>query len=119
MLSFHGKNHLRSFKYTNCRLGFGINALVFATHTYKFITVLAGIERPRDWGFDSARRLLPAYTWTKIDGFDDAEVEAFDRFLRSNVPLIFDLVEHAHGDRAVTCGLWQRITSEILELFHT
>lgn len=64
-------------------------------------TVLVGIERPRDWGFDSARCLLPAYTWTEIDGFTDAEIEAFDGFLRDNAPLIFDLAERAHGERAV------------------
>lgn len=64
-------------------------------------TVLVGIERPRDWGFDSARCLLPAYTWSEIDGFDDGEIEAFDAFLRNNAPLIFELAERPYGERAV------------------
>lgn len=64
-------------------------------------TVLVGIERPRDWGFDSARCILPAYTWTDIDGFDDGEIDALDSFLRNNAPLIFELAERPHGDRAI------------------
>ena len=50
-------------------------------------TVLV-VERPRDWGFDTAECLLPAYTWTRVEGFDDAEAHDLDTFVRNNAPLI-------------------------------
>ena len=56
-------------------------------------TVRINIERPRDWGFDSARCIMPAYQWSDIDGFSDQEIEEFDTFLRNNAPLIFELAE--------------------------
>ena len=49
-------------------------------------TVRIGIKRPRDWGFDSARCIMPAYQWSDIDGFSDQEIEEFDTFLRNNAP---------------------------------
>lgn len=51
-------------------------------------TVLVVIERPRDWGFDTAKCLLPAYTWTEIDGFGEDELQELDTFVRNNAPLI-------------------------------
>ena len=51
-------------------------------------TVLVVVERPRDWGFDTAECLLPAYTWTRVEGFDDAEAHDLDTFVRNNAPLI-------------------------------
>lgn len=64
-------------------------------------TVLVGIERPRDWGFDSARCLLPSFRWSGIDGFDAGEIAGFESLLRNNAPLIFDLAERGHGEGAV------------------
>lgn len=52
-------------------------------------TVMIAIERPRDWGFDSARCLMPAYCWSEVDGFSDEEIAYFDKFLHNNAPLIF------------------------------
>ena len=62
-------------------------------------TVLVTIERPRDWGFDSACCLLPAYRWSDIDGFTEKEIEDFDRLLRNNAPFIFELAERPARER--------------------
>ncbi len=51
-------------------------------------TVLVVIERPRDWGFDTAKCLLPARSWVDIDGFGEADLAEFDAFVRDNAPLI-------------------------------
>ena len=64
-------------------------------------TILVGIERPRDWGFDSARCLLPSYRWSEVDGFNAQEIDGFEAFLRSNAPLIFDLAERDKTERVV------------------
>ena len=32
-------------------------------------TVEIAIERPRDWGFDTAKCFMPAYRWFEVDGF--------------------------------------------------
>ena len=53
-------------------------------------TVEIAIERPRNWGFDSARCLMPAYRWFDIDGFSDKDLAGFELFLRNNAPLIFE-----------------------------
>ena len=51
-------------------------------------TVLVVIERPRDWGFDTAKCLLPSLSWTEVDGFNDEDLSHLDRFVRNNAPLI-------------------------------
>lgn len=51
-------------------------------------TVLVVIERPRDWGFDTAECLLPAFTGQKLEGFSKEETEELDVFVRNNAPLI-------------------------------
>ena len=51
-------------------------------------TVLVVIERPRDWGFDTAECLLPAYMWTRTEGFDDSDIRKLDSFVRNNAALI-------------------------------
>lgn len=53
-------------------------------------TVEIVIERPRDWGFDSARCIMPAYRWLDVDGFSDEDIERLGSFLRDNAPLIFE-----------------------------
>ncbi len=62
-------------------------------------TVLVAIERPRDWEFDSARCLLPAYRWSDIDGFTEKEIEDFNRLLGNNAPFIFELAERPAGKK--------------------
>ena len=64
-------------------------------------TVLVGIERPRDYGFDSARCLLPSYRWGEVDGFDEEEIAGLEALLRNNAPLIFDLAERRGSHQAV------------------
>ena len=51
-------------------------------------TVLVVIERPRDWGFDTEKCLLPPFSWTEVDGFNEEELSRLDRFVRNNAPLI-------------------------------
>lgn len=53
-------------------------------------TVEIVIERPRDWGFDSARCLMPAYRWHDVDGFTEDDLARLESFLRDNAPLIFE-----------------------------
>ncbi len=53
-------------------------------------TVEVVIERPRDWGFDSARCLMPAYRWHDVDGFTEDDLARLESFLRDNAPLIFE-----------------------------
>lgn len=64
-------------------------------------TVLIGIERPRDWGFDSARCLMPAYRWSDIDGFSQAEIDDFEGLLRDNAPFIFELAERPQAEKRI------------------
>lgn len=56
-------------------------------------TVEIAIERPRDWGFDTARCFMPAYRWFEVDGFSQDELDDFESFLRDNAPLIFELAD--------------------------
>lgn len=51
-------------------------------------TVKVVVERPRDWGFDTAECILPAYDWTLNDGFTKNELAELDTFVRNNAPLI-------------------------------
>lgn len=53
-------------------------------------TITIAIERPRDWGFDSAWCLLPEYRWSEVDGFSQEEVTHLEEFLRNNAPLIYE-----------------------------
>lgn len=46
-------------------------------------------ERPTEEGFDSARCVLPTYTWIKREGFTDQEISKLERFLRSNAHLLY------------------------------
>ncbi len=60
-------------------------------------TILVVIERPRDWGFDTAKCLLPAITWIFTDGFDEADMANLDGFVRDNSPLIIRLAHEENG----------------------
>ncbi len=51
-------------------------------------TVLVVIERPRDWGFDSAECLLPAFNWLRLEGFSADEAKELDEFVHNNASLI-------------------------------
>jgi len=43
-------------------------------------TVLVHFERPKPYGFDSARISIPSYTWITRDGFADEEIKSFEDF---------------------------------------
>ena len=60
-------------------------------------TVEILIERPRDWGFDSARCLMPAYRWLDVDGFSESDLDNLESFLRDNAPLIFEFASDPEG----------------------
>ena len=66
-------------------------------------TVLVVIERPRDWGFDTSKCLLPAYTWTENDGFDEGELQGLDTFVCNNALLICTQWENAIGPCTFYC----------------
>ena len=61
-------------------------------------TVEVALERPIELGFDSAKCLLPAFTWSDIDGFTDEEIASLDEFIERNAPLILRL---AHEESRV------------------
>lgn len=46
-------------------------------------------ERPTDDGFDTARCILPTYSWIKRQGFSDEEIHKFENFLHSNAHLLY------------------------------
>ena len=50
-------------------------------------------ERPVEYGFDSARCVLPSYEWILIEGYSDEEIKTFELFLRSNAHLLFRYAE--------------------------
>ncbi|MDO4590176.1 MAG: hypothetical protein Q4B35_02095 [Slackia sp.] len=62
-------------------------------------TLRIAVERARDWNFDSARCVMPAYRWSHVDGFSDVEIAKLDAFLRNNAPLIFELAEAPYDER--------------------
>ena len=62
-------------------------------------TVLVRAERPVDFGFDSASCVLPAFSWSEVEGFSEQEVAELDRLLRENAPLIFELAERRASSR--------------------
>lgn len=57
-------------------------------------------ERPTENGFDTARCILPSYTWIKRDGFTDEEIKNFEVFLRNNAHLLFKYAESGGLDIA-------------------
>lgn len=64
-------------------------------------TVDIAIERPVDMGFDSAECTLPLCQWRNVEGFSGEELDFFERLLRDNAPLIFELAERRLVERAV------------------
>lgn len=51
-------------------------------------TVEVVVERPRDWGFDTAKCLLPSNEWTFNEGFSDGDLAWLNDFIRNNAALI-------------------------------
>lgn len=53
-------------------------------------TVEVHFERPsEDYGFDSARCVLPSYQWKFNEGFSEADIRFFDEFLHHNAHLLY------------------------------
>ncbi|MEE0419582.1 MAG: hypothetical protein UDG86_05995 [Lachnospiraceae bacterium] len=52
-------------------------------------TVEVHFERPTEDGFDTARCVLPDYTWIKCEGYTVQEIEKFNEFLRCNAHLLY------------------------------
>lgn len=50
-------------------------------------------ERPKPYGFDSARCSLPSYQWILRDGFTDEEIVMFERMLHDGAHLFFKYAE--------------------------
>lgn len=46
-------------------------------------------ERPTENGFDTARCVLPTYTWIRREGFSDKEIDKFEAFLHNNAHLLY------------------------------
>ena len=56
-------------------------------------TVEVHFERPKPYGFDSARCKLPFYEWTMRDGFTDEEISWFESLLQNNAHTIIKYAE--------------------------
>lgn len=54
-------------------------------------TIRVYVEQPRDMGFNSAQCLLPAFSWSDIDGFSSQDLSWLDEFVRNNAPMIMKL----------------------------
>ena len=57
------------------------------THSHLLIdgeklSVEIHFERPRPYGFDMARCVLPSYKWIIRDGYTDEEINKFERLLQ-------------------------------------
>ena len=66
---------------------------IASSNINKYHTVRVEIERPRDWGFDSASCLMPVYSWLNVDGFSAEDLDGIQQFLQRNAPLIFRLAQ--------------------------
>ncbi len=62
-------------------------------------TVEVRIERPVDMGFNSARCMLPAFTWSDVEGFTDDEMKKLDALVKNNAPLIFEFAQADPSER--------------------
>ena len=53
--------------------------------------VEVSVERPVELGFDSAKCTLPAFEWSGIEGFGDADMAYLDACVHNNAQLILRL----------------------------
>lgn len=51
-------------------------------------------ERPAESGFDTARCVLPCYTWLKKEGFSAEEISFFTQFMQNNAHLFYRYAEN-------------------------
>ena len=57
----------------------------------KIISV--NFERPKPYGFDSARISLPSYEWIMRDGFSDEEIKEFEDFTTRHAHTLYYYAE--------------------------
>jgi hypothetical protein len=50
-------------------------------------------ERPKPYGFDSARISLPSYKWITRDGFTNEEIKEFEDYSARHAHTIFHFAE--------------------------
>ena len=50
-------------------------------------------ERPKPYGFDMARCVLPSYKWIIRDGYTDEEIALFERLLKDGSHSFFKYAE--------------------------
>ena len=50
-------------------------------------------ERPKEYGFDSAKCRLPTYQWIERNGFSDDEILRFERMLKDSAYLLYRYAE--------------------------
>lgn len=62
-------------------------------------TVAVTVERPVDFGFDSARCLLPSFSWSDVHGFSPDDMGRLDAFIRDNAPLIIELADRRAAEK--------------------
>lgn len=53
--------------------------------------IIVHFERPTENGFDSARCVLPKCEWISNDGYSDAEICEFEKFLKTDYEKIKEL----------------------------
>lgn len=58
-------------------------------------TVQVSVERPVELGFDSAICALPAFEWSKVEGFTQQDMKRINDFVHANAPLILRLAREA------------------------
>jgi hypothetical protein len=52
-------------------------------------TVLVHFERPKPYGFDSARCSLPSYEWIMREGYTNEEIADFEQLLRKGAHVFY------------------------------
>lgn len=58
------------------------------------------VEKPVDWGFQSATCWLPEYRWEKIDGFSPEEIDALQKLVQSLAHVIIELARDGGFEHA-------------------
>ena len=56
-------------------------------------TVEVHFERPKPYGFDIARCVLPSYEWIIRDGFTDNDINKFEQLLKNGAHTFFKYAE--------------------------
>lgn len=63
-----------------------------------FASIVARFERPNATGFDFSEWQLPCIANTKAFGFSEDDIMMQERYLRNNMPLIWEMAREREGD---------------------